>query len=139
MNEQMQYLVDLTDGLIKKNRYVEMRQNLGYKKEHFLTHVKVHLAISDVADMNPETQGRILSVINQLPVESEKFFGGLRYSMSGKELLLDMVSLALAHVIFMRIDGESLSRRGLPPYPQKEEPAKEKAVTPVTQTQPAVK
>ncbi len=113
-----EYIKNLTDNLIGKNRYDEvdlkMRGQQGYPG-NLVDHVKVDLEAGDIQDMNPETLGKIMAnlEIGDVMASRKELFDNLHFSGNCEDLLRELVALCLAFVVRDRLDP---SQRLIPTY-----------------------
>ncbi|MDO8633074.1 MAG: hypothetical protein Q7K38_00790 [Candidatus Wildermuthbacteria bacterium] len=100
-----QYIVNLTDNLIGKNRYDEIVRRIGIGNE-FVRHVKIDLECGDVRNMSPETLGKIMCSfeVGDVVASQLELFEGVHFSGDCEEMLRELVSLCLAYVIRDRLD-----------------------------------
>lgn len=105
-----QYIVNLTNHLIDKNRYDEIFYKISNPDE-FIRHVKLDLDSGDVRAMNPDTLGRIMCSFKTGDVKASKkdLFGGISFSGDCEEMLRELVSLCLAYAIRDRLDDRCLT------------------------------
>jgi hypothetical protein len=101
-----QYIVNLTNNLIGKNRYDEIFRRMD-NKEEFLTHVKFDLDSGDVRDMSSDTLGKIMFSFEIGDVLSGHPGKEVTFSGDCEDLLREIVSICLAYVIRSRLNGES--------------------------------
>lgn len=99
-----QYIVNLTNHLISKNRYDEVYSRID-NVDVFVQHVKVALCCGDVLDMSPETHGKVMDSfeIGDVMASKEELFNGVHFSGDCGEMLRELVSLCLAYVIRDRL------------------------------------
>jgi hypothetical protein len=107
------YLEHLTNHLIACHRYD------SFLKRNFVDMVQASLYNLDVSDMSPETLGKIMCSIDEcfLVVNRGELLTSLIFGGSGRNLLADLVSRALAFIIEDRLKDEPKSL--LAPYPRK--------------------
>ena len=109
-----EYIKNLTDYLIAKNRYEVIARE--YHKPHFLRHVIIDLLLRDVQQMKPEKLGTIIGSFEFGDVQADRnFLSEIGYSGNPSEVLRGMVSTCLAIVIWDRLNSEAASSN-LPPY-----------------------
>lgn len=104
------YIKDLTDHLIKKNRYDEVDLRLREGKDFpdsLVNHVRVDLEASDVLSMNPETLGKIMAnfEIGDVMASKKELVDKLHFNGDCEDLLRELVALCLAYVIRDRLNG----------------------------------
>lgn len=97
-----QYIVNLTNNLIRKNRY----NHTHPFRENFIKDVAKDLLITDIMDMSPETLGKILCSIQTGEVLStkEELFGYVHFNGNCEDTLRELVACCLAHVIQERLN-----------------------------------
>lgn len=100
-----QYIVNLTNHLISKNRYDQIFYKIGNSDE-FVRHVKLDLDSDDVQSMSPETLGKIMYSfeIGDVMANKEELFNGVSFSGDCEEMLRELVSLCLAYAIRDRLN-----------------------------------
>ena len=100
-----QYIVDLTNYLISKNRYDEILHRI-VDWDKFVQHVKLDLESGDVRTMNPNTLGRIMCSfeIGDVMASKKDLFNGVSFSGDCEEMLRELISLCLAYAIRDRLD-----------------------------------
>lgn len=110
-----EYIVNLTNNLIRKNRYDELFTKMNNPSE-FLTHVTLELESLDVHDMNPEKLGIIMCSFETGDVMAGKqeLLGSLNFSGDCEETLRQFVALCLAFVIRERLDPHPASPSVVP-------------------------
>ena len=101
-----EYIVNLTNNLIGKNRYDEIYRRLGNKDE-FLKHVRLDLEADDVRTMSPEKLGQIMCAFEIGDVLSAHPGKEVTFSGDCEELLREIVSICLAYAIRSRLDEGS--------------------------------
>lgn len=109
-----EYIVNLTNNLIGKNRYDEIFRRMDNRNE-FLTHVKFDLDSGDVRDMTPETLGKIMCSFEIGDVLSSHPGKEVTFSGDCEDFLRETVSLCLAYAIRGRLNQElepAYQRRG---------------------------
>lgn len=105
-----EYIVNLTDDLISKNRYDALDLGLrGDRNPHLadlVYHVKLDLESGDFRKMNPETLGRIMAnfEIGDVLVGKKELLEQLHFSGDCEEFLRELVAPCLAYVIRDRLD-----------------------------------
>jgi len=110
-----QYIVNLTNHLIAKNRYDEVFYKIGNPDE-FVQHVKFDLDSGDVRTMNLDTLGKIMGSfeIGDVMASKKDLFNNVSFSGDCEEMLRELVSLCLAFAIRDRLDDHSPT--GVPPW-----------------------
>ena len=105
-----QYLVNLTNHLIGKNRYDETFHRIK-NSEKFVEHVKTDLEAGDIRTMSPAKLGEIMCSfeIGDVMAGKKDLFNGTHFSGDCEEFLRELVSLCLAYAIRDRIDGRDLT------------------------------
>ena len=105
-----EYIVNLTNNLIRKNRYDELFTRMNNPSE-FLTHVTFELESQDVHAMNPEKLGAIICSleIGDVMAGKQELLGSLNFSGDCEETLRQFVALCLAYVIRERLDSHPAS------------------------------
>ena len=100
-----QYIVNLTNHLIGKNRYDQIFYRIKDPRE-FIKQVRLDLEAKDVRDMSPETLGKIMCSfeIGDVMASKADIFTSIHFSGDCEEMLRELVSLCLAYVIRDRID-----------------------------------
>jgi len=100
-----QYIVNLTNHFIGKNRYDKVFNKIGNPDE-FVQHVKFDLDSGDVRTMNPDTLGRIMCSfeIGDVMASKKDLFNGVSFGGDCEEMLRELVSLCLAYAIRDRLD-----------------------------------
>ena len=106
-----EYIVNLTNNLIRKNRYDAHPLN-----RDFIGHVTNDLEFLDVKNMSPETLGKILCSleIGDVMAGKQELFGALNFSGDCEETLRQFVALCLAYVIKERLDPHPASPSVVP-------------------------
>ncbi len=118
-----EYIKNLTDNLISKNRYDEV--DLRLRAESSLTslveYVKVDLEAGDVKNMNPETLGRIMAnfEIGDVMASKADIVEWIHFNGDCEDLLRELVALCLAFVIKDRLDCAPENERLIPVYRRK--------------------
>ncbi len=106
-----EYIKNLTDHLITKNRYDELdlklRGDRNPRVASLVDHVKLDLESGDVRKMNPETLGKIMAnlEIGDVMASKKELIDELHFSGDCEDLLRELVSLCLAFVIRDRLTG----------------------------------
>ena len=110
-----QYIVNLTNHLIGKNRYDETFHRI-INSERFTEHVKTDLEAGDVRTMSPAKLGEIMCSfeIGDVLAGKKDLFNGVHFSGDCEELLRELVSLCLAYAIRDRLSVERLP--GIPKW-----------------------
>lgn len=110
-----EYIVNLTNNLIRKNRYDELFTKMNNPSE-FLAHVTFELESQDVHAMNPEKLGTIICSLETGDVMASKqeLLGPLNFSGDCMETLRQFVALCLAYVIRERLDPHPASPTVVP-------------------------
>lgn len=100
-----QYIVNLTNNLIGKNRYDEIFYRIG-NSDKFVEHVKTDLEAGDVRTMSPAKLGEIMCSfeIGDVTASKEDLFCGVDFGGDCEGMLREIVSLCLAYVIRYRLD-----------------------------------
>ena len=113
------YIINLTNTLIGKNRFEEMRTRFTGPalNEKFLEHVQLDLLAGDVRDMNPATLGKILCSLEIGEVMSSHLGKEVHFNGDCEEMLRELVARALAYVIVDRLDP--VDSKNVPPYVMK--------------------
>ena len=111
-----EYIVNLTNNLIGKHGFDDLARRLC--KVDLLRHIKYCLEADDVAMMNPETMGRIMSSleIGDLMTSKQELFSFLRFNGNGADLFRELVATCLAHAICIRFYSEEAEGYGVPAY-----------------------
>jgi hypothetical protein len=104
-----QYIVNLTNHLIGKNRFDETFYRIG-NLEKFVGHVKTDLEAGDVRIMSPAKLGEIMCSfeIGDVMAGKKDLFNGVHFSGDCEEMLRELVSLCLALAIRDRLSEERL-------------------------------
>ena len=104
-----QYIVNLTNNLISKNRYDEIFYKLGNSSDKFIAHVKCDLEIGDVRDMNPETLGKIMCSfeLGDVMATKKELYDNITFSGFCEDMLRELVSVCLAYAIKERVDDRN--------------------------------
>src|ERR1700733_7832107 len=100
------YIQNLTDHLIRKNRYDLVRERfLSRARDSFLRFVMLELAAGDVRDMSPETLGKIMCSFESedIMATANELYSKLHFAGCCEDLLRDLTSLCLAYVIRERV------------------------------------
>lgn len=110
-----EYIVNLTNNLIRKNRYDELFTKMNNPGE-FLAHVTFELESQDIHAMNPEKLGTIMCSLETGDVIARKheLLGSLNFSGDCEETLRQFVALCLAYVIRERLDPHPTSPTVVP-------------------------
>lgn len=110
-----QYIVNLTNHLIGKNRFDETSYRIG-NLEKFVEHVKTDLEAGDVRTMSPAKLGEIMCSfeIGDVIASKKDLFNGVHFGGDCEELLRELVSLCLAYAIRDRLSEERLP--GIPKW-----------------------
>jgi len=111
-----EYIVNLTDGLIGRNHFDGL--SLVYSREGFLYHVRRELELGEVAVMSPETLGRIMGSleIGDVMASKAELLGGLCFGGDCGDLLRELVSRCLSHVIYQRLEPDATRVPNIPAY-----------------------
>lgn len=101
------YLVDLTNQLIKKNRYDDLFENVETMDE-FVTIAKNTIVTRDIANMKPETLGKIMCSFDHddVNVTLEDIAKNV-YLSDCDALLREMVAYLLSCLMWDRLIGIS--------------------------------
>ena len=104
-----QYIVNLTNHLIGKNRFDETFYRIG-NLEKFVEHVKTDLEAGDVRTMSPAKLGEIMCSfeVGDVMAGKKDLFNGVHFSGDCEEMLRELVSLCLAFAIRDRLSEERL-------------------------------
>jgi len=107
MRPTRQYLINLTNHLIGKNRYDELFKFIN-NPDKFIGHAKIALEYGDVHDMSPETLGKIMCAfeIGDVMATKKELFDEILFNGSCEDFLREFVSLCLAYFIRDRLTGE---------------------------------
>ncbi len=110
-----QYIVNLTNHLIGKNRFDEIFYRIG-NPEGFVKHVKTDLEAGDIRTMSSTKLGEIMCSfeIGDVITGQKDLFNGVHFSGDCEELLRELVSLCLAYAIKDRLSEERLP--GIPKW-----------------------
>lgn len=110
-----QYIVNLTDHLIHKNRYSEILRRIRDRKK-FIEHVKNDLDAGDVRAMSPAKLGEIMCSfeIGDVMVNKKDLFDSISFYGNCNDMLRELVSLCLASAISERLSEVSLP--GIPKW-----------------------
>ena len=114
-----QYIVNLTDDLIRRNHYDRVRpERMLGNRVRFVERVKDELETGDIRKMNPETLGRILCSlhIGDVMAAKQEIIGSLHFAGDCEDLLRELVATALAFVIRDRLDPTMPEMSDIPPY-----------------------
>ena len=117
-----EYIQNLTNDLITKNRYDELDLKLRGGKNlsniSFVDYVKLDLYSDDVQEMNPETLGKIMAEfdIGDVMAGQKELVDGLHFAGDCEDLLRELVDLCLAYVIRDRLDCSPENERLIPVY-----------------------
>lgn len=100
-----QYIQNLTDNLIGKNRYDDIRKRIQDSAK-FLEHVQHDLEAGDVRDMRPETLGKIMCSfdIGDVMASKKEITERMHFAGDCEEMLRELVSLCLAYAIRDRVE-----------------------------------
>lgn len=104
-----QYIQNLTDNLIGRNRYCDVRERI--EDDHaFLKHVQIDLETGDVAAMRVETLGTIMCSfdIGDVMASKKELFEDTTFSGDCEEFLRQLVALCLAYAIRDRLSPEPM-------------------------------
>ena len=101
-----EYIKNLTENLIGKNRYWEVPKRIPDKKK-LLRHIKLDLECGDVQDMKPETLGKIICSFKEgaVAMTQAEIFEGIHFSGNCGEMLRELTAVCLAHVIVARLEA----------------------------------
>ncbi len=110
-----QYIVNLTNHLIGKNRYDATFYRIN-NLEKFVEHVKTDLEAGDVRTMSPAKLGEIMCSfeVGDVVAGKEDLFNGVHFSGDCEEMLRELVSLCLAYAIRERFSDERIP--GIPKW-----------------------
>ena len=110
-----QYIVNLTNHLIGKNRFDETFYRIG-NPDKFVERVKTDLEAGDVRAMSPTKLGEIMCSfeIRDVVASRKELFNGIHFCGDCEELLRELVSLCLAYSIRERLSEDRL--RGIPKW-----------------------
>ena len=119
-----QYILNLTNHLIGKYDFDELKQWISISdvmRQTFFDQVYTTLSVRDVADMNPETLGKILCSLQPGDVQTDHLGRESNFAGGCERLLRDIVARALAYVIRDRLDDKlgGGTRGGVPQYKKK--------------------
>lgn len=111
-----QYIVNLTNHLIGKNRYDETFYRIG-NPDKFVGYVKTDLEAGDVQIMSPAQLGEIMCSfeIGDVMAGKKDLFSGVHFGGDCEKMLRELVSLCLAFAI-----RDRLSEKHLPGIPRQE-------------------
>lgn len=116
--QRQEYIVNLTNHLIQKNKYEDVFFQMNHPhytattKKEFIEYVKRNLELGgDVSKMSPTKLGEILCTfeIGDVSVSKKTLFENLHFTGDCEELLRELVSFCLANVIYDRIYPGSYS------------------------------
>jgi hypothetical protein len=87
-------------------------------KPQFIQHVKKQLEVSDVADMSPETLGKIMGSLELGDVMASKaeLLGNLHFSGDCGDMLRELVAICLAYAIAERLELDEFRMNDVPVY-----------------------
>lgn len=111
------YIVNLTNNLIRKNRYDELFTKMNKNKPgEFLGHVTFELESQDVRIMSPEKLGTIMCSleIGDVMAGKKELLESLNFNGDCEETLRQFVALCLAYVIRERLDPHPASPTVVP-------------------------
>jgi len=110
------YIENLTDDLIRKHRYDEASRTIFKgKPAAFRAFIAWDLFIEDVADMRPETLGKILCSFETGDVMSPHPGREVSFSDNCENMLRELVARCLAYAIEGRFNPVA-REMGIPPY-----------------------
>ena len=112
------YIVDLTNDLINRNRFDRVCDYMAGNKATFLKQATMELLIGDVAQMRPETLGKIMASfeVGDVMVNRQEIFDGVTFSGDSEEFHREVVSFFLAAAIFERLEPEASRNPKIPAY-----------------------
>lgn len=115
------YIVNLTNELIRKNRFLDISKRTGMEnrqqQQEFGKIVWITLHNRDIAKMNPGTLGKILCELENGDVmtSQEELARNLYFAGNCGQMLQGLVAYCLTCVIRDRILG-GIAEMGIPPY-----------------------
>lgn len=111
-----QYIVNLTNNLIGKNRYDEVFHKLRNSSDEFIEYVKCDLETGDIRDMNPETLGKIMCSfeLGDVMATKKELFQRVTFDGFCEDMFRELVSLCLAYAIKERFDN--FRQANIPPW-----------------------
>jgi hypothetical protein len=110
------YIVNLTNNLIGKNRFDRVPMYLPGRP--LIEWVKEELQIGDVADMSPETLGRIMGSlqIGDVMASKAELLGDLHFGGDCEGMLRELVAICLAYAIAGRLESAETRMKDIPAY-----------------------
>lgn len=110
-----QYIVNLTDHLIARNKYGVIAGKIT-DPFVFMAHVKLDLEAGDVRSMSPEKLGAIMSEfeIGDVMLTSRQIHDAVGFNGDCEDFLRSLVALCLASVIADRLSPATA--RNVPPW-----------------------
>lgn len=113
-----QYIVDLTNDLIRRNHFDRACDFMTGNKISFLKQATIDLLIGDIAQMRPETLGKIMASfeIGDVMVNRQEIFENVTFSGDCEDFLREIVSFCLAAAIFERLESEPARNPDIPAY-----------------------
>jgi hypothetical protein len=103
----VEYITNLTNNLIGTRNYDDLRERLP--DDHmFLQHVMLDLKTCFVVELNYKALGRIMCSLtnDEVGVIPDQMRAAIRYNGDCSEVLRDLVSFCLAHVILHRLSDD---------------------------------
>lgn len=112
------YIVNLTNNLIGKNRFDEISMRYPRQPRRFTQRVKEQLEVGDIADMSPETLGRIMGAleIGDVMASKAEMLDGLHFGGDCGDMLRELVAICLAYAIAKRFESDEIRANGIPAY-----------------------
>ena len=100
VKDKKTYIHNLIHNLIHKNGYAHLYERLH--RFDFVQHVKNDLYAVDVAEMNPETLGKIMCSFDTGDVMATRqdLFSGVTFGGDCEDFLRELVALCLAYAIW---------------------------------------
>ena len=107
MSEKSQYICNLTDNLIGKNRLASLWEQVP--EADFMYYARIDLEQGDVRKMRFDTLGKIMCSfeIGDVLASKQELFDNITFSGDCEELLRGLVSVCLTYVIRDRLNPEA--------------------------------
>jgi hypothetical protein len=112
------YIVNLTNNLIGKHRFDDLILMYLPNRQEFIQCAKIELQTWDVADMSPETLGRIMGFLETGDVIESKaeLLSSVRFHGECGDMLRELVAICLAYVIAARFEPDETRENHIPGY-----------------------
>lgn len=109
-----QYLINLTQSLIKSNHYDELASVIGNRT--ITENIMMHLLVNDIAKMRPETLGKIMCAfeIGDVMTTSKEISKYVGFNGDCEEMLRRLVAFCLASLIRDRLANTCVG--DMPPF-----------------------